>query len=98
MIWRTFEGFFLLLDSLKRAFNFGKMSRGGGGFGLAKNFGAVFWGNFYHFRLFKSPRINLSVQRLNSFLVANNMTFYAVLSDFSKCHNLRVKVLHDCPK
>ena len=95
MIWSTFEGF-VLLDSLKGVFNLGKMSKGGG-LGMP-TFLEQFLGNFDHFRLFKSPRIKFSVQRLNTFLEAHNLTFYAGLLHFEKCCNIRVKVLSDCLK
>ena len=67
-------------------------------FGHATNLGAFFWGNLDHIRVFKSPRLNFSVQRLNTFLEAHNLTFYAVLLYFSKCHYLRIKMLRDCLK
>ena len=96
-IWSTLKGF-ILWNSIKIVLNLGKMSKGGGGFGHAKNSEAFFLGNFDHFSLFKTTIINFSVQRLNTFLDANNMTFFTVLSHFAKCCDLRVKSAPRLPK
>ena len=56
-----------------------------------------FW-TFDHFRLFKSAGRKNSVQKPRTFTEASKIKFYAVLSHFAKCRDLRVKVLCDCPK
>ena len=94
IIWSTFEGL-VLLDSLKGVLIWAKHTKGG--VGLPIYFGALL-GNFYQFRIFKSAGIKLGVQRHDTFSMAIKMTFYAVLSHFSKCRDLRVKVLRNCPK
>ena len=69
---------------------------GGGVVGFQK-FYSTFSGNFYSFRLFKSPGKKFSVQRHNKFSKAIHMEFYAVLSHFAKCRDLGVKVPHPPP-
>ena len=53
---------------------------------------------FDDFRLFKSSGRKDGVQKPNIFSEVNKMKYYAVLSHFAKCPDLRVKVLCDCPK
>ena len=57
-----------------------------------------FSGTLDHFRLFKSSGRKDSIQKPYTFSKANKINFYAVLSHFAKCRDLRVKVLCDCPK
>ena len=85
------------MNSIKIVLNLGKMSKGGGGWGVPK-ISEHFSLTFDHFRILKSSVRKDSVQKLNSFSEANRMKFYAVLSHFAKCRDLRVKVLRDCPK
>ena len=73
------------------------MSKGGGVWGVPKILEHFSW-TFDHFRLFKSSGRKDGVQKPNTFSEANKMKFYAVLSHFAKCRDLRVKVLRDCPK
>ena len=61
----------------------------GGVWGVPKILEHFFW-TFDHFRLFKSSGRKDSVQKPNTFSEANKMNFYAVLSHFSKCRDLRV--------
>ena len=70
---------------------------GGGGVVGCQKFWSTFSRNFYSFRLFKSAGKKFSVQWHDKSPKAINMEFYAVLSHFEKCRDLRVKVLHDCP-
>ena len=73
------------------------MSKGGGVWGVPKNFRAFFSG-FYHFRLSKSAGIWKNCQMSTTFLEANNIKIYAVLSDFAKCRDSRVKSAPRLPK
>ena len=47
---------------------------------------------------FQSPKINLSVQRPNTFLEANNMAFYAILLHLAKCREFTHKSAPRLPK
>ena len=60
-------------------------------------YAGFFLTTFDHLRLFKRAGGKNSVQKPNTFPEANNINFYAVLSHFEKCRDLRVKVLHNCP-
>ena len=67
--------------------------------GRAKKFGALFFQDFYHFRLSKSAGIwRKKIQMSTTFLEANNIKIYAVLSDFAKCRDSRVKSAPRVPK
>ena len=74
------------------------MSKGGGGVWAVPKILEHFSWTFDHFRLFLSSGRKDGVQKPNTFSEANKIKFYAVLSHFAKCRNLRVKVLRDCPK
>ena len=70
------------------------MGLGVGGWGLPKILEHFYW-TFDQLRLFKSSGRMDGVQKPNTLSEANRMKFYAVLSHFVKCHNLRVNVLRD---
>ena len=90
----------MFLEFFFRGFIFGQNAKGEGGGGvrvLPKSL-EHFFQDFYHFRLSKSAGIWNFFQMSTTFLEANNIKIYAVLSHVAKSRNLHVKVLRDCPK
>ena len=75
----------------------GKMSKGGGGLGVPK-------GLEHFFRISTTlgfPKVleyGKNCQMSTTFLEANNIKIYAVLSDFAKCRDSRVKSAPQLPK
>ena len=65
----------------------------GGGFGACQKY----WSTFLRL-LTTLDFLKVLEEKPNTFSEANSMKFYAVLSHFAKCRDLRVKVLRDCPK
>ena len=85
------------MDSLKGVFNLGKMTKGGGVWGVPKSL-EHFLQDFYHFRLSESAWMKQIFQMSATFLEATNIRIYAVLSDFAKCRDSRVKSAPQLPK
>ena len=69
----------------------------GGGFGVPKVL-EHFFQDFYHFRLSKIAGIWKTFQMSTTFLEANNIKIHAVLSDFAKCRDSRIKSAPRVPK
>ena len=73
------------------------MSKGGGVWGVPKTL-EHFFQNFYHLRLSKRSGMKKNFQMSATFLEATNIRIYAVLSDFAKCRDSRVKSAPQLPK
>ena len=69
----------------------------GGGLGVPKGLD-TFFQNFYHFRLSKSAGTWKICQMSKTFLEANNIKIYAVLLDFAKFCDSRIKSAPRVPK
>ena len=67
-------------------------------YGHCQKYWSTFLGLMTTLDFFLSAGRKNSVQKPDTFSEANKIKFYAVLSHFAKCCDLRVKVLHDSPK